>query len=197
MKLTPLSIAAGLALGAIILVLSACGGSDEPSSSTGTPSGDDFDRTFIDAMVPHHEGAIAMAQAAKEVGLSQPALVQVADDILATQQGEIDQMKEWREEWFGSSTIEPKGPEALGLSDSQMGMMEDDVEALRSSGDVDTDFAQLMIAHHESAIEMAKLAAENAERQEIKDLAEGIVEAQKREIEVLRPHAAGGSMDHG
>ena len=196
MKLTRLSVALGVALGAIILALAACGGDNDSSSdASGTPTGADFDRAFIDAMVPHHEGAIEMAEAAKKAGLSQPDLVKVADDILATQQEEIDRMKEWRGDWFGSSTIDPKGAAALGLSESQMGMQHD-AGALLSSGDVATDFAQMMITHHEGAIAMAELAADNAEHDELKDLAQQIISAQEREIEVMRPHAS-GAMDHG
>ena len=194
MKLTSRSVVASVALGAIVLLLGACGGSDEESSTSGTPTGAAFDQAFIDAMVPHHEGAIEMATAAKEAGLSQPELVKVADDILATQQLEINTMKDWRADWFGSSTIDPKGAAALGLSESQMGMQHD-ADALTTSGDVDTDFAQMMITHHQGAIEMAKLAADNAEHGEIKDLAEEIINAQERELEVMRPHASG--MDHG
>ena len=194
MKLTSRSVVVSVALGTIVLLLGACGGSDEESSTSGTPTGAAFDQAFIDAMVPHHEGAIEMATAAKEAGLSQPELVKVADDILATQQLEINQMKDWRGEWFGSSTIDPKGAAALGLSESQMGM-EHDADALTTSGDVDTDFAQMMITHHQGAIEMAKLAADNAEHDEIKDLAEEIISAQERELEIMRPHA--GGMDHG
>lgn len=194
MKLTSRSVVASVALGAIVLLLGACGGSDEESSTSGTPTGAAFDQAFIDAMVPHHEGAIEMATAAKEAGLSQPELVKVADDILATQQLEINTMKDWRGEWFGSSTIDPKGAAALGLSESQMGMQHD-ADALTTSGDVDTDFAQMMITHHQGAIEMAKLAADNAEHGEIKDLAEEIISAQERELEVMRPHASG--MNHG
>lgn len=188
-------MAAALALGLIMLLLSACGGDDSSSEVGATPTGAAFDRAFIDAMVPHHESAIEMANAAKEAGLSQPDLVKVADGILATQQDEIDQMKDWRGEWFGSSTIDPKGAAALGLSESQMGMQHDS-DALMGSGDVDTDFAQMMITHHEGAIDMAKLAADNAEHDEVKELAEEIISAQEREIDAMRSHAS-GAMDHG
>ncbi len=194
MKLKSRSVVTGVALSALVLVLAACGGSDSDSGPEATPTGAAFDQAFIDAMVPHHEGAIEMATAAKEAGLSQPDLVNVADDILATQQVEIDQMKQWREDWFGSSMIDPKGAEALGLSESQMGMQHD-ADALTTSGDVNTDFAQMMITHHQGAIEMAKLAADSAEHNEIKDLAEEIIRAQERELEIMRPHASG--MDHG
>jgi uncharacterized protein (DUF305 family) len=194
MKHATRSAVAGVAAGVIIVLLAACGGNDGDSGTGGTPTGAAFDQAFIDAMVPHHEGAIEMAKAAKEAGLSQPDLVTVADDILATQQDEIDQMKEWRADWFGSSTIDPKGADALGLSESQMGMQHE-ADALLGSGDVDTDFAQMMITHHQGAIEMARLAGERAEHEELKDLAGAIIRAQEREIAVMQPHASG--MDHG
>ncbi len=195
MKLVRQPARAGLALALIVVSLTACGGSDDDAGAEGLPKGEAFDRAFIDAMVPHHESAIEMANAAKEAGLSQPDLVEVANDILATQQEEIDRMKEWRGEWFGSREIDPNGVAALGLSESAMGMQHD-ADALRDSTDVDTDFAQMMITHHEGAIQMAELADDNAEHDELKELAEAIIDAQEREIEVLRPHA-GGAMDHG
>lgn len=186
-----LTTAAGVLLGAAMLAFAGCGGNDSTDS---TPRGPEFDRAFIDAMVPHHESAIAMAQAAKDAGLSRPELVKVADDILATQQDEIDRMKQWREEWFGSSTIDPDGAAALGMSESEMGMQHD-AEAMMNSTNADTDFAQLMITHHQGAIAMAELAKTHAEQNELKELADGIIDAQKREIGVMRPHASG--MNHG
>ena len=194
MKLSRSSIVVGVTLGLFVLLLAACGGDDGDAGTSATPTGAAFDRAFIDAMVPHHKSAIAMARAAKDAGLSQPDLVAVAADILATQQSEIDQMTEWRADWFGSSTIDPKGAAALGLSETQMGM-DHDADALRSSGDVNTDFAQMMITHHQGAIEMAKLAPDNAEHDELKELAEEIISAQERELEVMRPHAS--DMNHG
>lgn len=178
---------------AAMLLLAACGGGSDSGSSA--PNGADFDRAFIDAMVPHHESAIAMARDAKAAGLSQPDLVKVADDILATQQAEIDEMKGWRAEWFGSAEIDPNGASALGLSESDMGMQHDS-DALQNSTDINTDFAQMMITHHQGAIAMAKLADDRAEHDEINDLAGAIISAQEREIDVMRPHAS-GTMDHG
>jgi len=190
-------MAVALAMGMIVLLLAACGGGDSSSDGGATPSGAAFDQAFIDAMVPHHKSAIEMATAAKEAGLSQPDLVKVADDILATQQLEINQMKDWRGEWFGSSTIDPDGGDGLGLSESQMGMdMEHDVGTLENSTNIDTDFAQMMVTHHQGAITMAKLAEENAEHDELKDLAKEIISVQEREIDVMSPHAS-GTMDHG
>lgn len=191
MKLTRWSIVVGVLLGTLLLLLAACGSDgDSERGSDAAATGAEFDRAFIDAMVPHHESAIEMAEAAKEAGLTQPELIEVADAILATQQQEIDQMKEWRGEWFGSSEIDPEGAAALGMSADEMGMQHD-AGALLGSGDVDTDFAQMMITHHQGAIDMAKLAQERAEHDELQELADAIIEAQEREIAVMRPHASG------
>ncbi len=61
-------------------------------------SGDDFDIAFLDMMIPHHEGAIEMAKAAK-TSAKHPEIKAMADAIIATQQKEIDQMKQWMKEW--------------------------------------------------------------------------------------------------
>ncbi|GAB4143824.1 MAG: DUF305 domain-containing protein [Cyanobacteria bacterium J069] len=61
---------------------------------------EDFDRRFIDAMIPHHEGALVMAQEALEKS-DRPEIRQMAADILASQQQEIDQMRAWRSAWYG------------------------------------------------------------------------------------------------
>lgn len=183
---------AALFLAALVLGLSACGGDDAPGSAA--LSGSAFDRAFIDAMVPHHESALEMARSAEAAGLTQPDLQKVAQDILDTQQAEIDQMKDWRGEWFGSRDIDPGGAAALGMGDDEMGMSHD-ADALLNSGDVDSDFATMMIDHHEGAIAMAELALERAERDELRALAQEIIVAQEREIELLKPHASG--VHHG
>ena len=60
---------------------------------------------------------------------------------------------------------------------------------LSEADDVDAAFAAMMIAHHEGAIRMAKLAEERAGHDEIKQLARNIIAAQQREIEVMEEHA--------
>ncbi|MEX2210742.1 MAG: DUF305 domain-containing protein [Gaiellaceae bacterium] len=177
-------------LGTIALGLAGCGGGED----AGQPAAGDvsFDRAFIDAMVPHHQAAIEMAGEAKDTGLTQPDLIKVADDILATQQTEIDQMLAWREEWFGSRDV---GPEenalaTIGVSAGEAGM-EHSGMSLSTAGDVDQAFAEMMIEHHEGAVTMARIAQGRADHDEIVGLAGEIIAAQEREIDVMRPHAEG------
>ncbi|MBD1918534.1 MULTISPECIES: DUF305 domain-containing protein [Cyanophyceae] len=61
---------------------------------------EEFDLRFINAMIPHHEGAVAMAEDLKEKS-DRPELQALADEIIASQQAEIDQMEQWRQDWYG------------------------------------------------------------------------------------------------
>ena len=60
-----------------------------------------------------------------------------------------------------------------------------DDEGDGSSQATDAAFVAEMTPHHESAIEMAKIAQERAEHPEIKQLADDIIAAQSQEIETL------------
>lgn len=71
---------------------------------------------------------------------------------------------------------------------------------------VDQHFIEQMIPHHDGAIEMAKVALEKSKRPEVLSLAEGIIEAQTREIADMRAWyrdwfggevPEGGGMMHG
>jgi len=55
-----------------------------------------------------------------------------------------------------------------------------------SHNESDVAFAEMMIPHHEQAVEMANLATRRAESQEVKDLATAIEAAQDPEIQTMR-----------
>lgn len=52
--------------------------------------------------------------------------------------------------------------------------------------DFDKKFIDGMILHHEGALEMAHVALNNSDRQEIKKLSNEIIMAQKKEIEQMK-----------
>jgi uncharacterized protein (DUF305 family) len=60
---------------------------------------------------------------------------------------------------------------------------------MKTSGDVDKDFAALMIPHHQGAIDMAKIEITEGKNEELKTLARSILDSQAKEIEVLKKHA--------
>ena len=60
------------------------------------------------------------------------------------------------------------------------------------TGDADVDFVRGMIAHHQGAIDMAKVVIEYGEDTEIRGLAQAIVAAQEEEIAVMEAWLAAG-----
>lgn len=56
----------------------------------------------------------------------------------------------------------------------------------KKRADFDKAYIEHMIGHHQDAVDMSKLAADNADRQEIKELATDIIEAQTAEITQLK-----------
>ncbi len=62
-------------------------------------TGDAFDKAFIEEMVVHHIGAVDMAKKVLEVS-QRPELIKLANEIIAAQTKEIDQMNQWKAEWF-------------------------------------------------------------------------------------------------
>jgi len=58
-----------------------------------------FDKAFIDAMIPHHQSAIEVATVAREKS-ENPRIKELAQDIISAQKREIEQMKQWRKEWY-------------------------------------------------------------------------------------------------
>jgi uncharacterized protein (DUF305 family)/uncharacterized cupredoxin-like copper-binding protein len=161
----------------------------------------DFDLMFIDMMIPHHQGAIAMAKVALTEGEHQE-IRDLARAIIKSQQSEIDQLQTWRDEWYPDvpempmdqvSQIMGQMPSMMatpnaGMLDmtsimEHMGDPAAGAEALRSvTGPFDQAFIEMMVPHHQSAVAMAAVALGEARHPEITELAEAIIEDQQREI---------------
>ncbi|CAL8973493.1 hypothetical protein TESS_TESS_02756 [Tessaracoccus sp. O5.2] len=82
-----------------------------------------------------------------------------------------------------AATTSPTGSTSATATESASASASSEVAA--DHNDQDTTFAQMMIIHHEGAIEMSQLAIERAESPEVVALAERIAEAQGPEIEEM------------
>jgi uncharacterized protein (DUF305 family) len=139
------------------------------------------DKRFIDAMVPHHQGAVAMAQVALK-NAEHGQIKELSGNIVSTQQEEIEKLKSIKKEEFGTSEV----PMEMSSEEMRsMGVMMNP-QHLAQSKPFDEAFIEAMIPHHRSAIEMAKVANHESENPRIKGLAENIVSAQKREIAQMK-----------
>lgn len=58
----------------------------------------DFDKAFIEDMIPHHQMAVMMATMLKN-GTGRPEMVRLAEDIISAQTKEINEMRQWYKNW--------------------------------------------------------------------------------------------------
>ena len=187
---------------AVALLLASCGGSaqqgeSEPGGaqeSKGEMAGMDMgsgemaspedlivdgeysDERFIDKMAAHHQMAVDMAEVAREnAELSE--IRRIADDIVTSQQSEIDEFGSIKDREFGSSEMPTRmNPEEPSMSAMLM------PDELAEQEPFDRAFIDSMIPHHASAIEMASTALIRSDDPDIKHLSRGIVDAQSQEI---------------
>lgn len=165
----------------------------------------EFDQLYIDMMIPHHASIIALAQVAQD-RLTDERLVAIADNIIASQQAEIAELRGYREQWYGSPDSMPMDAAMMGMMAEQMPGMGDmasmqmqmDPPALVASfcaaADPDLAFIDLTIPHHEMAIRASEAALVQATHEEIRATAERVIADQQREIdelEAIRAELAG------
>ena len=86
-----------------------------------------------------------------------------------------------------ATTLEKPNHSANSPSMSSMSMDEMTEDLKEKIGDeYDKAFIASMIAHHEGAVEMAKLSAKNAKHSEVKQLSTDIISAQEKEIRQMK-----------
>lgn len=154
------------------------------------PQDETFDLRFIDAMIPHHEGAVMMAEAALE-NSTRPEIRQLAEAIIAAQDQEISQMQAWRQAWYPDAAPEPVMYDAgmghtMPMSDEMRAAMQMNMDLGPADDDFDQRFIEAMIPHHEGALVMAEEAMEKSDRPELQTLAQDILASQQQEIDQMK-----------
>jgi uncharacterized protein (DUF305 family) len=178
-------LAGALLTGALMLALVACAGqSGGTGSSMIGPSGtqvfNDVDVTFLQQMIMHHQKAIAMAKIA-ESRAKDPNVKQLASKIDAEQSPEIQTMTGWLRAWGKPApTTTPRtmpsmmpGPNISATTGTQ-------------GAEFDRKFLQMMTAHHQAAVAMAKTEQASGANPEAKQLAKTIETSQTAEISQMQ-----------
>ena len=155
-------------------------GSQGMASEMLMENGEYSDERFIDAMVPHHHGAVEMAKVALR-NADHEEIKKLSRNIISTQRAEIEELRSIKKKEFGTSEV----PMQMSPSEMEsMGMMTDPGE-LADERPFDKAFIDAMIPHHRSAIEMADLAYQKTTIPRIRELCQDIIGAQNREIEQM------------
>jgi len=169
---------------AAVLALTGCGGADENSQTA--PQFNDADVTFAQQMIPHHRQAIEMAKLA-ETRSDDPEVKKLANDIEMAQDPEIQTMTGWLEAWGKDVPVGMSGGGHGGAGMHGMMSAADMTSLEGAAGAVfDRTFLQMMIEHHEGAIQMARTEQANGKNADAIALAKQIETAQTAEIRVMR-----------
>lgn len=145
---------------------------------------------FARDMSIHHEQAVEMATLLYE-RTDDPQMKTLAYDIMLTQQGQIGIMSGWLDAWDHAWTSVGPRMEWMGMSVTGLmpGMATaEQINTLRSASGLEADaiFLQLMIPHHQSGVSMAQAAADNTDIAPVRQLAQGMADAQVKEIDLMQ-----------
>lgn len=155
--------------------------------STG-PGSDSADAGFVRDMMTHHAQAVDMATIVRDY-TEDPAMRQLALDIMLTQQSQIGQMQGWLSVWgYPIASVDP-AMSWMGMPGSMPGMATpEQLNQLRDLQGAEADglFLELMILHHRGGVQMAEAALANAKTTQALVLAQSVRDAQTSEIELMQ-----------
>lgn len=184
--------------------LAACGNDDADSASKTEVSAtehNDADVTFATDMIQHHAQALSMVDLTLDRDLD-PEVQTLAEDIRAAQGPEIETMADWLTKW-GEEVPETMRDHVnsghdggdmsdtmddMGHGDEMPGMMTaEDMDALENASDAEFQdmWLEMMVEHHEGAVEMAETEQDDGQFKDAVNLAGQIIDAQKQEIETM------------
>ena len=144
------------------------------------PPTNDPDVDFPKMMMMHHQQAINMAQVQIQDGKND-SLKRIAQKMIDAQQMEITELTDI----LNNETVNNNVP---AFSEEQMDhmMKMDQISDIQLiTGDIDNDFATLMIQHHNSAIENSEAYLMYGSNAELKEMAAKMIMDQKMEIKEL------------
>ena len=182
-----------LVAAASLVLLAACG--EDDSSTTGAAGGDpsasppnsssaadfnDADIAFVAGMKPHHEQAVEMADMVLAAHPS-AEVARLAKQIKGAQAPEIEQLDAMLRTFGADGGHNAHSAHGGMMTGAEMQALDaaDGAEASRL-------FLEMMIEHHQGAIDAAKTELEKGKHAPAKTLAENIAATQAEEIETMR-----------
>jgi uncharacterized protein (DUF305 family) len=153
-------------------------------ATSALPSAQEVDRTFISAMVLHHQAAVEMAQV--EVQRGQRAEVrQLAQQVITAQQSQIKELQQIAQQDFGftpSTSLPATTQQGVLMGQPILMNFQQDIDDLKTTSDPDAMFLQMMIPHHAMAIVQADTQMMYGSNQRLKTISQDIISSQSSEI---------------
>jgi uncharacterized protein (DUF305 family) len=160
------------------------------AQATGSDGFNEADVEFAQMMIPHHEQAVEMVALAA-TRATDKRIKQLAVQIQAAQQPELTMLTGFLTAW-GKPVASSGGHHMAGTSSMPGVMSAQDMAKLEAATGATFDrmFAEMMIAHHNGAIEMAHRELAKGENADARALAEAIEQDQVTEITLFQEFLA-------
>ena len=131
----------------------------------------DSEYDYLVKMIPHHREAIRTARILRERS-DREKMQRFAEDIIAAQSREIEQMQRWLDQWYPQRSEEAEYEPMMRSLEGYSG------------GELDRRFLEDMIPHHMAAVMMSQrlLRFQSIEHPAVKELAKSIRSSQLEEI---------------
>jgi uncharacterized protein (DUF305 family) len=180
----------------VVMALAVAGAWAQHPAGHGAKTSDaPYDLHYIDMMIEHHRMGIDMAKMAQNKA-SHAELKDMATKMVDDQQKDTDQLKKWRDEWYagkpksdhmnmpgmsGASKSKSGHANMPGMSGMKMQQMDMGKLEAASGNQFDLMFIDMIVPHHQMAIDMSKDAVKKAEHAPLKTFAQQTIDKQQKE----------------
>lgn len=145
----------------------------------------DPDTAFAKGMLGHHRGAVDMAKIELKYGTDE-TMRKLAQDIIDSQQLEIDILNKWLASHPDAPKPKPNTEAMQEAYAKGMNTMHSDMMLGIAEPVADMAFARGMLPHHIGAVDIAKVQLQYGTDEEMRKLAQDIIDAQQPEIELMQ-----------
>lgn len=153
----------------------------EAAPKTGDPSLD-----FLYEMIPHHEAAVSMSENILKYGHNEQ-VKQLAANIIRDQLAGIGKLEALKEKLIKNPQINKQAEEAYlktytNIYQTMITAMQD----AKLTGNIDKDFLEEMIPHHEGAIKMSQNIMKYTQNTELKTILQNIITTQQKQLAEMK-----------
>ena len=150
------------------------------AAQTGDPSLD-----FLNEMLPHSEAAVSMAENILKYGKNEQ-VKKLAETILREQLNGTAKMEELKSRLEANPQVNKQAEAAyLQAYTKIFNTMIAAMESAKPTGNIDRDFLNEMLLHHNAAIQIGKNILRYTQNSELKTLVQNMIAAQQKQVTEL------------
>src|SRR5215213_3351685 len=131
-------------------------------------------------LIEHHQGAIDMSEQEVNSG-KDDSIKAMAQMIITSQKEEVAKIQDFLKNYKPSGMKHGEGELAKSMSE-----MESKMKSMQMSGDIDKDFAMMMIQHHQDGIATSKKELNNGMSAKLKQMVQKEITAQNKDIKEFK-----------